>query len=186
MMRHRLSVRSLVAAGLLAAALGPSPALADDNFFGRTVGTATFTDDEPPVLTGVIEQFFIIFKGPAVFQSLVMDFEITLSDGGPGSVVGGIHFIGMDPADTLAATYSGINIINDDGIWTGAGEWTATGGTGAFAGLSGSGTYTTALLLPTDSASTAFNGTIVPAPAAGTLLLGPLALMARRRRAPAS
>lgn len=177
-MRHSVFVRSL-ACVLLAA---PAGAIARDDFFGRTVGSFAFEDAEPPVLTGSLEQFFIIFKGPVTFDFLVMTFEITQHDTGPDTLAGTLTFLGADPANTLSGTYEGINFPNDDGVWTGAASWTALSGTGAFAGLSAHGTLTTALFLEDSSAATAFNGVIVPGPAAAAPFIACAAFATRRRR----
>jgi hypothetical protein len=176
-MRHSVFVRAL--AGVL---LFSPAATARDDFFGRTVGSFAFEDAEPPVLTGSLEQFFIIFKGPVTFDFLVMSFEITQHDEGPDTLSGAFTFLGADPANTLSGTYQGINFPNDDGVWTGVASWTAVIGTGAFAGLSGNGTLTTALFLEDSSAATAFNGVIVPAPSTAVAALLAFTPLARRRR----
>jgi hypothetical protein len=169
------------AAFLLASLAVLTPAaLAQDDFFGRTVGSLAFDDADPPVLTGHLEQFVIKTKGPAVFESLLFSFTITQHDQGDDDLTGTFTFFGTDPANSLSGSFEGINFPNDDGIWTGVGSWTASTGTGDFAGLSGQGTFTTAFFIDDASAATAFDGTIVPAPSAGALL--PLVLLAARRR----
>lgn len=179
-MCQSVSVRLLVVALALAA---PCPLFAQTDFFGRTVGSFTFTDAEPPVITGDIETFFIVFKGPVEFQFLTMSFEITRDDTPPDDMTGLFTFLGADPADSLSGIYEGVNFPNDDGIWTGGGSWTALTGTGAFEGLSGHGTFTTALFLDDGSAATAFDGVIIPAPGAALLLAGPaMAFFTARRR----
>lgn len=157
-----------------------TPALAGENFFGRTVGSFSFTDPDPPLLAGTIEQFFISFKGPVLFETLSMTFEITRRDSGPDDMIGTFTFFGSDLADSLSGSYTGINFPNDDGVWTGVAEWTVISGTGAFEGLTGEGTLTTALFIDDNSASTAFNGAIIPAPAAFALLAAPFAFAIRR------
>jgi hypothetical protein len=176
-MRHSFFVRSLIAGALFAG----GTAHAGTDFFGRTVGSFVFTDAEPPIITGSLDGFFIVLEG-APFQSLTMTFEITRHDQGPDDMVGMFTFIGADPGDTLSGTYEGINFPNKDGVWTGAGSWTADVGSGAFSDLSGEGTWTTALFIDDGSAATTFNGVIVPAPGAGAAVVVGLLMTARRRR----
>lgn len=161
-----------------------STTLARADFFGRTAGSFVFVDDTPPVLTGTLDQFFIAFKGPFEFQSLTMSFEITRHDDGADDLTGTFSFIGADPADVLRGVYSGINFANKDNIWTSAGAWSTVAGEGAFANASGSGAFTMALFLEDGSAATAFDGVIVPAPAATAALLSFIPFAARRRRHP--
>ncbi len=180
-MRHRLSACSIVAGTLMGLA---GAAHAQTDFFGRTVGSLAFTDSEPPVLSGTLEQFFITFKGPVTFETLLLSFEIVQEEPAPDAMSGEFTFFGTDPANSLSGSFSGISFPNEDGIWTGAGFWTASLGTGAFEGLSGEGKYSLALTVDGGKAATAFNGTIVPAPGAALCFGAMLAASTRRRRSP--
>lgn len=171
----RAAFITLVASSLLA-----SPSLARDDFFGRTVGSLAFDDADPPVLTGTLEQFFITFKGPVTFETMLLSFTLTQHDQGPDDLSGAFTFFGSDFADSLSGTFTGTNLRDDDAVWNGVGSWTATMGTGAFAGLSGEGTLTTAFFINDASAATAFDGVIVPAPPAAALFT--LGLLSPRRR----
>jgi hypothetical protein len=178
-MRHHLSAFSIVAGSVMGLA-GAAPA--QELFFGRTVGSLTFSDREPPILSGTLEQFFITFKGPVTFETLLMTFEIVQEEPKPDAMSGAFTFFGTDPANSLSGTFSGISFPNEDGIWTGAGFWTTSMGTGAFEGLSGEGKYSVALTVDGGEAATAFNGTIVPAPAGALCFGAMLAANVRRRR----
>ena len=178
-MRQSVPVALLAALPLLAAA----PAFAQGDFYGRTMGTFSFEDAEPPLLSGTIEQFFIEFESPVVFDLLNISFEITRHDDGPDSLIGAVTFLGANPADTLSGVVSGITFPNKDGVWTGGGDWTADTGAGAFAGLSGHGSFTLALFIGKGAATTSFEGTLIPAPAPAVLLVAALPAVTRRRRA---
>ena len=157
---------------------------AQDNYFCRTTGGIVISQPDPPVIMGNLEQFVYEQDGVVSFNFLLMQFNWTPQAQGPASVAGTFIFLGPDQTDTFAGTYEGIGIINDNGIWTGAGTWTADHATGLFTGLTGTGTYTTAFLLDDQSADTTFDGIIVPGPASGALVgLGLLAAGRRRRSA---
>ncbi len=176
-MRCPLSLLVGALLGLMSAS-----AYAQGEFFGRTVGSLTLHDADPPVFTGDLAQFFIEFKGPVIFDNLVLTFQITQDETPPDEMIGGFTFFGVDPANSLSGTITGISFPNEKGIWTGAGSWSASNGTGDFIGLSGEGTYSVALAINAGEAATAFNGTIVPAPAAAAPFGVVLAMGLRRRR----
>ena len=178
-MRQSVPVALLAALPLMAAA----PALAQGDFYGRTMGTFSFEDAEPPLLAGTIEQFFIEFEGPVVFDLLNISFEITQHDDGPDSLIGAVTFLGADPADSLSGSLSGVTFPNKDGVWTGGGDWTANTGAGAFAGLSGHGSFTLSLFISDGAATTSFEGMLIPAPTSAVLLVAAIPAVARRRHA---
>ena len=86
--------------------------------------------------------------------------------------------------DTLSGVIAGVRFISTEGFWSGSGDWDVTGGTGAYAAISGGGSFAFAASPADQLASSTFEGEFVPAPGTGVIALagaGALAAVRRRR-----
>ncbi len=152
-------------------------------YFARAGGQLVVTNDAPPLLEGRFEEFVFIQEGVFVFQTVVVHFTITDRTPEPDEFLATCVFTD-EAGDTMSGSIAGVRFIGDDGNWSGGGEWLVSGAdsTGAYTGISGTGTFAFGTLIEEDSAFSTFEGTFVPGPGSGILMSGAGMLLARRRR----
>jgi len=160
------------------AAAAPSRA---DFFLVQSGGDFTITNDAPPIIEGTFGHFVFVQEGPLLFDTLLIEFAITTQTPPPDDFAATFTFFDS-LGESLTGSIDGERFIDADGTWSGSGAWLVTGGTGPYSGLTGGGSYTF-FVLPADGASfSSFEGDVVPAPAAATLMAFAGFAATRRRR----
>jgi len=102
-----------------------------------------------------------------------------------GAVVNGLATYGTAGADTLVLAFSGTAGGISPITSSGNGIWNYQSGTGAYAGLVGSGTWSATYVFPGTLAFTTFAGDLAPVPEPASMAvlgLGAAALLRRRRK----
>lgn len=173
-------VGGILCCGLLS--LVPASAAHAEFYFARAGGPLVITSDAPPLLQGRFEEFVFIQEGLFTFQSALVEFTITQQPEQPDLFAATTLFID-EAGDTLAGEIDGVRFVSAEGIWSGSGTWTVTGGTGQYAGVEGTGSFAFGVIPEEQTAFSTFEGTFIPA--SGTSLLPAAVLLAatsRRRR----
>lgn len=158
--RRWSKVWNFVVAGLLIAMLvsgmGIGPAYAAGNqvpFNGSVSGTVAFTGETTAALSG---SGISMYLGLSAYAGNVSDITPTAS--GMTDVL--VETLTAANGDTLTILCNQVAVEQNPGIFEATDQWTVIGGTGRFAGASGSGTGVTHIDLNNGTFSKQMTGTV--------------------------
>ncbi|MBC7772345.1 MAG: hypothetical protein H7210_07620 [Pyrinomonadaceae bacterium] len=151
-------------------------------FLAQNGGELLVSSFTPTRVDGFFDQFVFVLEGPFVFETVRLNFTVTLQDPDPDLFAATFAF--SDPVgQAMTGTIDGVRFVDAAGDWSGSGAWVVTGGTGQYTSFTGGGSFTFAALPGDGAAFTSFEGDIVPQPTAAVVLLmgGSIAAVRRRR-----
>lgn len=151
----RLHLSLVAVLALACTAAGPAAAASDQvPFSGRLAGTVTVTPLTPPVASVLIEAT----GNATLLGRYTLEVPHTVNQATRTGV--GVYEFTAANGDTLTASFTGLATLVAPGVLTTSEAATITGGTGRFAGATGSFTAERTFYLSTGETVGSFQGTI--------------------------